>query len=537
MPIRIVKEKDRVFFMGLAATQANLIMWTNRKNRIGCQLTMYSAKKLAMTREADALALEYNKALNEKVLKWSNDGGASYHDLTYNTLMSPSSLNNYEPYMLTDFAGKVVVDDTYRKYAEMISPNGAPGGNYDACRSKILSDITGISEEDINAVEGNNDELKRLDKEIIDHLAQEPEVETTTADKAFQNLGNIPGDAVTCRTGEADTNKDATSGTTWSDIIDSLGGDNYVTYLYYDKKKIDNNDANNKVRNIINSLADAFSSFNYAEVTDDMINNAVEKTYSLFTSSYKYDSAMYHSEYRRETAKYADDYNTICKFRDKERVGKDQYTYAVSLSNIANVFLNYLLGDEEAQSQISTTTCPLIDMSSIIFTDAEDKKAHDEWQAEYDSMIEERSGIEEQSSLVLDAEEEKLINFYDAIFENIETNGWTYNEYIGDTEYLNDVLQNGMYNITKAEKGDDGSWVYDESCPTTCQNVYQVSDSGAENRATAEYEAKKRNLQRKEEAVDTKMQKLETEQNAINQMLESYRSIIDEKTENLNVFT
>ena len=290
---------------------------------------------------------------------------------------------------------------------------------------------------------------------------------------------------------------------------------------------------------ILNTFSDALSALNIDELSEETLKSAVDSTYSQFTDHYAFDKSDKKAAKKiKQAGENANNYYTICHFHDKGQLfdGSGD-SFAVSVSNLLQVFMVNLFGTEDDKAKISDNSCPLIDLSSITLTDAEDKKAHDEWQAEYDSMVEERSGIEEQSSLVLDAEEEKLINFYDAIFENIETNGWTYNEYIGDTEYLNDVLQNGMYNITKAEKGDDGSWVYDESCPTTCQNVYQVSDSGAENRATAEYEAKKRNLQRKEEAVDTKMQKLETEQNAINQMLESYRSIIDEKTENLNVFT
>ena len=517
--------------MGMAATQARLLTLTNRKNMIGYDLSRMSAQKMSLAREADAISLRYNEALNEKVLKWSNDSGATYHDLTYNTLMSPSALNNYEPYMFTDMNGKVVVDNTYRKYAEMISPDGAPGGDYESNRAEILSALTGIPKEDFDKVESNNEELKYLDKEITEHLAQEPEILTTTADAAFQNLGQVSENARTARTGAAGTSWDVTAETTWTDIINSIGGGgNYVTYLSWDGSS---SSANSKFKNILQSFADAISSVTSSvEITEEGINNAIEQTYTLFTEKYAYDGAQKH-DHREYAGQNAASYNTICHQHDEKSNLFDgsNHSYAVSLTNMANVFLNYLLGSEEDKAKITDSSCPGIDLNNITLTDAETQKAHDDWQATYDSLTGERSELEESSSIIFDAEEEKLIDFYDAIFENIATNGWVYNEYITDTEYLNNVLQNGMYNITKAERGDDGQWDYDESAATTCQNVYQVSDSGAQNKATAEYELEKTRLERKEEQIDVKMQKLETEQNAINEMLESYRSMIDDNVD------
>ena len=152
--------------MGMAASQARLITLTSRKNHIGYDLTMLSAQKMSLARESDKIATAYSDALNKKRLKWSNDAGATTHDLTYKTLMNPSQLNAYEPYMLTDHAGKVVVDDFYHKYAKMISPNGAPGGNYEINRTKILAEILGVSEAELNASLEHTNRLERLRKEL-----------------------------------------------------------------------------------------------------------------------------------------------------------------------------------------------------------------------------------------------------------------------------------------------------------------------------------------------------------------------------------
>ena len=520
--------------MGMAATQARLLSLTNRKNTIGYDLSRLSAQKMSLARESDAISTRYTEALNEKTLKWSNDSGATYYDLTYNTLMSPSALNNYEPYMFTDMNGKVVVDDTYKKYAEMISPNGAPGGDYDSHRTEILSALTGISAEDFEKQESDNEDLKYLEKEIAEHLASELEILTTTADAAFQQLGSVCGDACSSTTGGIPSGATAvTSGTSWTDIINSIGGGvNYITYLYNDKHGVSDDTANDKFKNILTELGNAIASVTSSvEITDSSIDSAIQQTLDLFVQHQ--DSTVAHSDAWPNTGNSAPNCNTIVHVHDKATglFGKSHETYAVSLTNMASVFLTYLLGDEEAQSKITTSSAPGIDLNTITLTDAATQAEHDEWQTTYDELLAQQSELQESASTIFDAEDEKLIDFYDAIFENIATNGWTYNEYIGDTDYLNNVLQNGMYNITKAEKGEDGSWEYDESAPTTCQNVYQVSDSSAENKATAEYELEKTRLQRKEEEIDTRMQKLETEQNAINEMLDAYRSMIDDNVE------
>ena len=525
--------------MGMAATQARLLTLTNRKNRIGYNLSMLSAQKMSLAREADAVSTKYTNALNEKVLKWSNDAGQNYYDLTYDTLMNPSALNNYEPYMLTDMSGKVVVDNDYLKYAQMISPNGACGGDYNSNRTKILSELTGIPEEDFNNVESNNNALKNLDTEIAKHLAKEPAIQTTTADAALSALGNVSGDAVTAKTGKVGSNFDVTKDTTWSDIIQSIsGGANYVTYLHFNKDKtMSAEDANAEFLKILESFADSIGNLGIDEFSQEKLDAATQNTYNLFTQEYAYDeSDKKAADKIQQAGENADNYNTIAHYHDEKQ--KFIFTwdsagdsYAVSLTNMVNVFLNYLLSDEETQSSISTSSCPGLDLNTITVTDAASKAEHDQWQETYDNLVNQRSELEESSSLVFDAEEEKLIDFYDAIFEAIATNGWTYNEYINDNEYLNNVLQNGMYNITKAERGNDGQWDYDESAATTCQNIYQVADSSAENKATAEYELEKTRIQNKEEAIDVRMKKLETEQSAINEMLESYRSMINDNAE------
>ena len=125
--------------MGMAASQATLGFLTARNHTIGGELEQLSSQKRALTRDAQKLTKEYNEALQTKTLKWSNNNGVNYTDLTYSTLMRPNAFNQYNPILLTDSAGKVVIDHEYLKYAEMISSDGKAGGDYKSNRNAILT--------------------------------------------------------------------------------------------------------------------------------------------------------------------------------------------------------------------------------------------------------------------------------------------------------------------------------------------------------------------------------------------------------------
>lgn len=136
--------------MGMAASQGRLLALTSRNLDIGRQLSALSMQKMCLTREMKKVSLEYNDALSTKTLKWTNNGGASYVDLTYSSLMTPSSMNQYASYLLTDTSGKIVLDYNYKQYAEMISPDGKGGASWDGdTRVKILAQLTGLKESDI----------------------------------------------------------------------------------------------------------------------------------------------------------------------------------------------------------------------------------------------------------------------------------------------------------------------------------------------------------------------------------------------------
>jgi len=516
--------------MGMAATQAFLLTMTKRRNDIRLDLNMLSAEKIALANESDKVALNYNDALNSKVLKWSNDAGATMYDLSYSTLMNPSQLNGYQPYMITDLADHVVVDDNYLKYAKLISPSGAPGGNYDGYRSQILSEILGVEPAAFATTSSQSSALSDIEAQIDQLKKNEPQLVYETADAALSKLGKVSKNAVTVKTGKVGDAEDVTANTSWGEIVKSISnGDNFVSYLTYDGSE---EGAISKFKQILSEFSQLVkgATGSFDGIPDNAFSNAYNKTLSLFTDEFAYNEAMKH-DHREYAGQNAPKYNTICHQHDKKSNMFDDsnHAYAVSLTNMASVFLTYLFEGDNAN--ITTAAGQnLVNLQNQKMPTKESVDAHDKWQKELDALNEQLGNTNSSFTEPLDAEDKKKIDFYDAIFNAIAKKGWAHNNNINDPDYLNNIMQVGIYNITMAEKK-GGTWTYDESCPTTCQNIFQVTDSNEINKITAEYEREKAKIAKKEDKIDVQMQKLETEDKAISEMLEAQRNMINENVE------
>lgn len=106
--------------MGLAASQARLLMLTSRKDDVECKMMSIANQKLAMSRQSAQLSQNYNDAINATKLTW--DTGSKTVDLTYGLLMTPNSTNTAGQYLLTDSYSRVILNDTY---ANIFDPAGS----------------------------------------------------------------------------------------------------------------------------------------------------------------------------------------------------------------------------------------------------------------------------------------------------------------------------------------------------------------------------------------------------------------------------
>ena len=472
--------------MGLASSTARIFFFINRNNDIGRELSILSNQKMSLTRDMQHVAREYNNALTQKVYKWSNNGGVDYVDLSYNGLTKPSSSNKNKPYLITDSSERIVIDENFRKYAEMLSPDGAPAQWDGDKRIEILSSITGLSKDKISNYDTYNSNVLKAQKEILDLGAapKNPAEKLSTYEEFIGKLGsNSFG-------GEFENCKD------WSGAY--RGGTIKVN---------DANGLKNIIDGIKNGLKGYFSDEDAAIFTkacDDYKNYSVEASF-----------------------KGEDTNSPLVKYEDNK-----YYVNAKML--VDNIFETYFAaGGSKKDDKIAW-----VDKSGGAYNEWINTK--NEYDTNYKNAQDNYNNAMSAKNALFTAEEEAMLVFYDEMFSAIAEKGWVYNNQVNDEDYLNQVLQNNLYTITTVTRSsstdENGDTKYSNSYNTTIasnvENIVKVSDNEIREKALSEYEYKKSIITAKENKLDLKMQDLETEQSSIKVMIESIEKQAQDNTEN-----
>ena len=127
--------------MGLAASQARFLAITARKNNCELQSMQIAQEKLSITREQQEAAQEYQNSLSATKLVWDTVDDDVY-DLSYDVLMKPSALNEYDPYLITDTQGKLVLS-TSMFNAAVAAGDKAEAEKAMALSCKLLDTVAG----------------------------------------------------------------------------------------------------------------------------------------------------------------------------------------------------------------------------------------------------------------------------------------------------------------------------------------------------------------------------------------------------------
>lgn len=99
--------------MGLAASQARFLAITSRKLNCEFQSMQIAQEKLSVTRDLQKAAQEYQNSLSATKLIWDCDTvDNDVYNLSYDLMMKPSAINEYDPYLITDTKGKIVLSES-----------------------------------------------------------------------------------------------------------------------------------------------------------------------------------------------------------------------------------------------------------------------------------------------------------------------------------------------------------------------------------------------------------------------------------------
>jgi len=483
--------------MGLSTAQLRFFQYTRQKNNIGLRLSQLSNDKVSLSREMQKISREYNDKINQKTLKWTNNGGASYIDLSYQNLMKPSVLNHNKPYLITDESDHIVIDKSYLDYAQMISPDGSAGGNWDSIRAQVISDLTGIDPYKISTSNIYQEAILSSEA-LLNSIKEEEEPAPTKTTYIYSFLDNLNGK----------NNK-----------VENWGN------AYTQSKAISiSGDADFKA--LIDSIGENLGQF----VSDkENFKKACETFYNA-NSSIVQDPGSY-AEVLSSTTSPINGSAGNLTVNTKKMIDNIIGAYSLNSCNITT-------------DELGSIKCTWIDINSPNYT--EWKTEHDEWQTRYDNAYATYSDAISQNDQLFTADEESLIKFYDNIFSSVAENGWVCNNKINNPDYLNQMLQNNLYTITTVDRSFEydektSGYVWDNDYSTTIasnfKNIICVNNSDAQNKALVEFEYKERKIKNKESRIDQKMATLETEQAAINQMLQSLGEIKGAWIEKLNVFS
>lgn len=489
--------------MGMAASQGRFLQLTSRKNDIGLQLTRLSNEKVSLSREMQNVSRKYQDGLNTKTLKWSNNAGVSYIDLSYSNLMTPSAMNQQNPYVLSDSSGKVVIASNYQKYAEMISPNGAAGGDWENNRTKILAELTGIDIDKLNsydnakanldAAQANLDGLNDYKEQTLDPMMRKFAGKGGTS-ALLEKLGTTTGGGSFASKGN------------WKEA-----------YNASDSIKISGTSELQGIANQLKKLAAYFPDIE-KEDFEKGIDNSIKGSMTAMSNGTELPTG-----------------GTVTGSKDK---GFE--VNVVALVNSALSAVGATKAQDNAYAGSTKVNYEWYDTSKPEYETW--KTAHDTWHEQYEAGMTQYNTAEAALAGIFTAAEEKEIAFYDAIFTAIAEKGWSQNDKITDTSYLNEMLQNGIYSLTTMTKSlyvdgknTDGSAKYNYEYSTDIavnnNHVYTVNDNDAQNDAMIEYEYQKNIINAKETRIDTRMKNLETEQSAINQMLQGLEQVKNDNIE------
>ena len=550
--------------MGLAASQARFLAITSRKMNCEFQSMQIAQDKLSVTRDLQSAATKYQNAMNATKLVWDTDMDEVY-DLSYDIMMTPSALNDYNPYLITDTQGKIVLTDSMFKAAMdagIIDENGDPiaksTNNPNSVdiftkdyRDKFLDNLvnTGnLALSTANVVKqidytkaGIGGEL--LDKTIADALSttafinrlgdryQEDVKDPNNVSNILHkkgdliyglNLSDILGAGNICSTTTPDTSSDngkliitENGNALTNEALKNISLGDILTGKY--TMTMIGGSVGNAYQKVLDAINSILNSSGIGLNVDTESANALTNAYKFTKDDtqnvvYSVQQSLSTTYLIPEMVNSASSYNGIISAVSSN--GTQFQT--ISLTNLLKTYLtNFAI----AIDGVLDTPFNIADSAknSIYITD----------DPSYYFLLSSEGSVTETDVLTAD--------FYNQLYNQICMNGATTDEIkrdmVKDPEYLMQALKNGQLFISSLNT--DGYFY--QGAYTLNGYVAEVTDEEAIAQAEMEYEITKSKLNYKEETLELKMKNIDTELSALTTEYDTVKNLISKNVE--KVFT
>ena len=534
--------------MGLAAGQARLLSITARKSDCEFRSMSLSHQKISLARQLADLSNEYQNSLDQSKLIYDYYGtGDTNTPLSYGILMSPSALNDYMPTTITDSIGRVVLNN---KYASAARAAGIPQEGLGTLPSEAMRNAFILAMESKGIISANlSDTILGLpyNQEAgfgggttvsvvtkqgnISDLIQALKENGQSIDISLDGVNTEGVDSAWFQLSKNGTVTDLNSSDknvslTLSDLLSN--DDTYISFGNQKTGEYAHENLVTSAKNILSTVLDATYEqlASLLDLGDSYTTKALDyartETEKLFLPSV---DNLRNEEYRTFVGK--GNTNNASSENNQNYMGfvyvkgessmfkSSKPKAAVNINNMAKAFLTFFVKymDGVASKDADGSDKYKVQIGHL----SENKLATSDYLFQYSI----KTGTEVSSDDLAQA------TFYDALFNQICKNGWSENEKITDSSYLQQMLQNGMFFISKMK--DDG--YYYQGNYATDPYIKEISDETAIAQAESKYTTEKAKLNTKEETLDLKMKNLDTEISSLTTEYDTVKNTISKNIE------
>ena len=540
--------------MGLSAGQARLLTITARKSDCEYQSMRLSHQKISLSRQLADLSNEYQNSLDQTKLIYDYYGtGDESTPLSYGLCMTPSALNEYMPILLTDQLGRVTLNSDYAAAARAagIPQEGLGTLPSQKMRNAFIQSLAGegvITDQlattlqvvEYNQGAGFGDNVSVKNNTVSGNIN---DLAFYLSKTCTNSLTDLPGhDGGEGRSEFTDSDGDGTRITTVNifDLIGSTEKEINVRILSdnceYSGENIEGeaNYTKDYMTNIFipwlrevfgKALGDELDSgvtnaLDYAD--HEIINSIVDPTCVSNPSS-----AGNFFEDHRGTAWRTEDFMRQANNADQDYMGmvgvtqhgadvvtdKRNNVTSINLNNVVKAYLTYFVDKMNGVDAVGS--------------DGRDQYYVNTGHISGSRLVDDQYEFTIYTGTEIVDSDLQLAAFYDTIFNQICASGWTENNEITDTAYLQKMLQSGMLFISKSK--DDG--YYYQGNYATDSYIKEITDESAIAEAEAKYNTEKAKLNSKEETLDLKMKNLDTEISSLTTEYDTVKNTISKNIE------
>ena len=553
--------------MGLAASQARLLTITARKSDCEYKSMLLSHQKIALSREMSQLSAEYDDSIQQTKLIYDYYGQDSETTpLTYDLMMKPSAMNNYTPLLVTDNGGRVVLDSRLAKAARdagipQEGLDGLPSGDVrnafidslastgyitqntaDNIKKTTYNQMAGVGSCDLVNVNTTQGTLTDLIDMVSTQYFDFSDIE---------NFSNQFVAEVMLKKRENGTNIDAENKVTFADI---LNGD-YIL-MTSTKQNYNNLTVDGGVTDVICNLSIWETMF---QTFEGMLDTGDEYTQAALAYARRMVTDMVTNlgagmdvgegkDIGKVGTEEGNDFqcwgkNIHDNFGDWREYNDDKYSEMYDRANdsvsadvvgINGLYNHDNDGDNDNDDRRSFATINISTMFKAYLTYfAQYMEGLDETTYEVNKTKTSSNLIDDMFTFTIvtsvDTSGDNLLiaAFYDTLFNQICTKGWTENDKVNDQDYLHESLKNSnMYISTIADDG-----YYYQGNYATHRYIKEVTDEEAVAQAEAKYNREKEKINYKENILDMKMKNLDTEISSLTTEYDTIKSVISKNIE------